>query len=63
MALVVRPAEECPGIVRDLAGRGVPFVIVYAAGFAETGRAGEDLQHALVLPRARVPRASWARTA
>jgi acetyltransferase len=48
VALVVRPAPECPGIVRDLAGRGVPFVIVYAAGFAETGRAGEELQHALV---------------
>lgn len=48
VALVVRPAEECPGIVRDLASRGVPFVIVYAAGFAETGRAGEELQHALV---------------
>jgi acyl-CoA synthetase (NDP forming) len=49
VALVVRPAEECPAIVRDLASRGVPFVIVYAAGFAETGRAGEELQRALVL--------------
>lgn len=48
VALVVRPAEECPGIVRDLAARGVPFAIVYAAGFAETGPAGEDLQRAMV---------------
>ena len=49
VALVVRPAEECPAIVRELARRGVPFAIVYAAGFAETGHEGEDLQRALVL--------------
>jgi len=49
VALVVRPAEECPAIVRELARRGVPFAIVYAAGFAETGRQGEELQRALVL--------------
>jgi acetate---CoA ligase (ADP-forming) len=49
VALVVRPAEECPGIVRELARRGVPFAIVYAAGFAETGPEGEELQRTLVL--------------
>jgi acetyltransferase len=44
VALVVRPAEECPAIVSELARRRVPFAIVYAAGFAETGREGEELQ-------------------
>jgi acetyltransferase len=48
VALVVRPAEECPAIVRELALRGVPFAIVYAAGFAETGGEGEELQRMLV---------------
>ena len=48
MALIVRPAEECPAVVREVAARGVRFAIVYAAGFAEKGRRGPDLQRALV---------------
>jgi acetyltransferase len=48
VALVVRPAPECPGIVEDLAARKVPFVIVYAAGFAESGEAGRRLQDRMV---------------
>ena len=41
VALVVRPAEECPAVVREVARRGVGFAIVYAAGFAEKGSAGQ----------------------
>ena len=48
VALIVRPAEECPAVVREVARRGVGFAIVYAAGFAEKGSAGQDLQGALV---------------
>ncbi len=48
VALVVRPAPECPAIVADLAGRGVPFAIVYAAGFSEHGEEGRRLERAMV---------------
>jgi acyl-CoA synthetase (NDP forming) len=48
VALVVRPAHECPGIVADVARRGIPFVIVYAAGFAEAGEAGRRLQQEMI---------------
>jgi acetyltransferase len=48
VALVVRPAPECPALVAEVARRGVPFAIVYAAGFAETGSDGEELQRELL---------------
>ena len=48
VALIVRPAEDCPAVVREVARRGVAFAIVYAAGFAETGEGGQALQQALV---------------
>ena len=44
VALVVRPAPECPQAVAEVARRGIPFVIVYAAGFAEAGSEGARLQ-------------------
>jgi acetate---CoA ligase (ADP-forming) len=47
VALVVRPAPECPAIVADLAGRGVPFAIVYAAGFSEQGEEGRLLERTM----------------
>ena len=48
VALVVRPAPEVPDAVRDLAGRGIPFSIVYAAGFSEHGEAGRRLEREMV---------------
>jgi acyl-CoA synthetase (NDP forming) len=48
VALVVRPAPECPALVADLARRGVPFAIVYAAGFSEHGDEGRRLERAMV---------------
>jgi acetyltransferase len=48
VALVVRPAQDCLEAVRDVAERGIPFAIVYAAGFAEHGEAGLRLQRELV---------------
>jgi acetyltransferase len=48
VALIVRPAEECPALLQDVARRGVPFAIVYASGFAETGAGGADLQRSLL---------------
>jgi acetyltransferase len=47
VALIVRPAEECAAVVREVAQRGVGFAIVYAAGFAEKGSEGQELQRAL----------------
>ncbi len=44
IALVVRPAPECPALVAEVAARGIPFAIVYAAGFAEAGEEGARLQ-------------------
>lgn len=44
VALIVRPAPECPALVAEVAARRIPFAIVYAAGFAESGAAGERLQ-------------------
>ncbi len=48
VALVVRPAHECLAAVTEVAGRGIPFAIVYAAGFAEHGAEGHDMQRAMV---------------
>jgi acetyltransferase len=48
VALIVRPAHECVEAVRDVARRGIPFAIVYAAGFAERGDEGRLLERELV---------------
>jgi acyl-CoA synthetase (NDP forming) len=48
VALVVRPAPECPAIIRDLANRRIPYAIVYAAGFSERGEEGRRLEQAMV---------------
>jgi acetyltransferase len=44
VALIVRPAPECPALVAEVAARGIPFAIVYAAGFAEQGPDGARLE-------------------
>lgn len=48
IALVVRPAAECPEAVAAAARLGIPFTIVYAAGFAEAGDDGAWLQAAML---------------
>jgi len=48
VALVVRPAPECPAAVREVSERGIPFAIVYAAGFSEQGEEGRRLEAAMV---------------
>lgn len=48
VALVVRPAPECPAAVREVSERGIPFAIVYAAGFSEQGEEGSRLEAAIV---------------
>lgn len=48
VALIVRPAPECPALVAEVGARGIPFAIVYAAGFAEAGEAGARLQGELL---------------
>jgi acyl-CoA synthetase (NDP forming) len=48
VALVVRPSAECLPAIRDVSRRGVPFAIVYAAGFAETGEHGRRLEREMV---------------
>ena len=48
VALVVRPAAECPAAVREVSRRGIPFAIVYAAGFSEQGEEGRRLEAAMV---------------
>jgi acetyltransferase len=48
VALIVRPAPECPEIVTEVARRKIPFAIVYAAGFAEKGEEGKKLQREML---------------
>jgi acetyltransferase len=48
VALIVRPAEECPAAVADVSRLGIPFAIVYAAGFSELGEEGQHLERQMV---------------
>src|SRR4029077_6161658 len=48
VALVVRPAAECPAAVAEVARHGIPFAVVYAAGFAELGPGRARLQADMV---------------
>ncbi|PYS94978.1 MAG: hypothetical protein DMF50_10695 [Acidobacteria bacterium] len=48
LALIVRPAPEVLPAVREVARRGIPFAIVYAAGFSEHGEEGRLLERTLV---------------
>jgi len=47
LALVMLPAEQVVPAVRKCAERGIPAAIIGAAGFAETGAAGAELQRQL----------------
>ncbi|GAB3694198.1 acetate--CoA ligase family protein [Saccharopolyspora tripterygii] len=48
LAMIMLPADQVVGAVRDCAQRGVPAAIVGAAGFAELDEAGAALQQQLV---------------
>ncbi len=48
LAVVVVPKERVLEVVDDCGQAGVKALIVISAGFAETGRAGKDLQEQLV---------------
>jgi acetate---CoA ligase (ADP-forming) len=48
VALVVRPAPDVLPAIREVSRRGVPFAIVYAAGFSEQGEEGRRLERAVV---------------
>ncbi|WP_433868735.1 acetate--CoA ligase family protein [Saccharopolyspora sp. CA-218241] len=47
LAMVMLPAEQAVEGLRDCARRGIPAAIVAAAGFAETGERGAELQRRL----------------
>lgn len=48
VALVLVPADLAAPVVRECGERGVPFAVVIASEFAETGEAGERRESALV---------------
>ena len=48
LAVVAVPAEAVLEVVQDCAAAGVKVLLVASAGFAESGPAGEHLQHALL---------------
>jgi len=49
LAIVAVPAASVLGVVKDCATKGVRGLVVIAAGFAEAGREGRELQRQLVL--------------
>jgi acetyltransferase len=44
VALIAVQAERVPNVIEDCGARGVQFVVVFSAGFAETGEVGEQVQ-------------------
>jgi acyl-CoA synthetase (NDP forming)/GNAT superfamily N-acetyltransferase len=48
LAVVAVPAESVLDVVQDCAAAGVKALLVASAGFAESGPAGEELQHELL---------------
>lgn len=48
LALICTPASTLPGILADCGRRGVKGAIILAAGFRETGEAGELLENRLL---------------
>ena len=44
LAIVIVPAESAPAAIEECCCKGVPFIVVETAGFAETGEAGEKVQ-------------------
>jgi acetate---CoA ligase (ADP-forming) len=48
LAVVVVPAAEVPGVIREAAGKGVPAAVVISGGFAEAGPDGARRQAELM---------------
>jgi acetyl-CoA synthetase len=48
-SFVAAPPEATLGIIRDLAAAGAPGAVCFAAGFAETGALGKELQRELLV--------------
>ena len=48
LALVLVPAAVAPGVVRECGEAGVPFAVVVASGFGETGEDGAALEDELL---------------
>ena len=46
-SFVAAPPQASLGVIRDLAARGAPGAVCFAAGFAETGSMGAELQEQL----------------
>ena len=46
-SFVAAPPQASLGVIRDLAARGAPGAVCFAAGFAETGNMGAELQEQL----------------
>ncbi|MCJ7653383.1 MAG: CoA-binding protein, partial [Actinobacteria bacterium] len=44
LAVVIVPAKAVPGVIDEIGARGIRYVIVESAGFAEIGDAGRVLQ-------------------
>ena len=55
LALIAVPAAAVPEAVADAAAAGVAGVVVYSAGFAETGPAGRGVPSATCWPRSGRP--------
>lgn len=48
LAAIAVPARAVPEAVRAVGAAGIPFAVIYASGFAETGEAGAALQREIV---------------
>lgn len=44
LALILIPAEKVPAVLEDCGAKGIPFAVIYSAGFAEVGESGRGLQ-------------------
>jgi acetate---CoA ligase (ADP-forming) len=43
-AIIIVPADRASGAIEECCKKGVPYIIVETAGFAETGQAGREVQ-------------------
>jgi len=48
LAVIIVPAKDTPGALRDVAARGIKHVVLSAGGFAETDESGAQIQQELV---------------